>query len=758
MELVTFLHIIFESGFGLFCVMAAIYIQLYDYELQAPRRVLTALLFVNAAVDFADSLAYFYRGDMTRTGYVMVRISNFAVFAGMFVLLALGCMLLEKVLEEKGAGADKRLSKAVYIICALAVLIIAVSRLFGSLYYFDEKNLYHRGPGYVLIPLLGLAAIALLVVRTVKERSALSRNVFIAFMICWLLPVAGTVFQIFYYGISLTNIANSIAILLILGVFLKEAFDSLSIRERFTLSGESIEEISGRLESFLEKTGTEKQNRIRIRFTIEDALINTWQNFGDPTKVRVAAGARFGKPFIRIDHEGDSFNPFSKTAVDDWSSKLLTSAGLSPTYSYSHGNNTVKIGLSRMRLNPAISVLIAIFFGLITGSLTMISLSPQDVGFVTEEILVPVYDLWNRILYSVSAPAMLFIVMSTMLDTREVSEQGGSSGRTVSRYFIMSLIAGIVPIAVMSALYKGTFSTEEFTRYTVTNLLHKFFSVIPENLLEPFVEFNSAQLILIGIVLAYAVMAVGQQASGLASFIHQLNMISAQLAQWIAGAMPWFTIFLTARIVLENNASLLGGILMVIPFAAAVSVVFGAVILLYVSARMDVSPSLILKKLWPSFVLTLKTGQVADSYALAEQCCRKELGIQKLFTQRMMPLGLVLYMPMSMIGMISFVMYAAVRSHTIITPVWLLTAIVFALILLVAAPPIPGINLLSYVVIIGQLGLGNEYIIAAMIFDIIFNLFASAANQMMLQLDLILQADRVGLLRKTKLTDAKTEE
>jgi len=45
-----------------------------------------------------------------------------------------------------------------------------------------------------------------------------------------------------------------------------------------------------------------------------------------------------------------------------------------------------------------------------------------------------------------------------------------------------------------------------------------------------------------------------------------------------------------------------------------------------------------------------------------------------------------------------------------------------------------------------------------MIFDIIFNLFASAANQMMLQLDLILQADRVGLLRKTKLTDAKTEE
>ena len=114
-------------------------------------------------------------------------------------------------------------------------------------------------------------------------------------------------------------------------------------------------------------------------------------------------------------------------------------------------------------------------------------------------------------------------------------------------------------------------------------------------------------------------------------------------------------------------------------------------------------------------------------------------------------------MPVSAIGMISFVIYAAFRSGIAITPVWMLTAAIFALILLVAAPPIPGVDLLSYVVIIGQLGIDNRFIIAAMIFDIVFNLFASAANQMMLQMDLILQADRVGLLNHNTLrkdTDA----
>ena len=760
MDLTTFLHVILESGFGLFCVLAAIYLQLYSFVTIKTRRVITAALLVSAFINFADTLAYFFRGSTTPAGYVMVRIGNFAVFAGMFVLLALGCLLLDKVLEEAGAEEDGKLSRVIYGICAAGIVMLAASRLFGFLYYFDEQNRYHRDSSFVLLPLVALAGIILLIVRTVRERESLSRGKYVAFMVFWLLPVLGAVAQIFYYGISLANIANSISIILMLSVYLREAIRELTIKKNFILTGESIESISEELEGFFEKIGTEKQNRIRVRFTIEEALLNMRQHFDGPTLVKLIAGVKFGKPSIRIENQGEAFYPFSKTGVSDtdWTSRMLSSAGLSPTYSYTHGNNLIKLSLGRLQVNPAITLMIAILFGLISGTIAMIALTPQDAAFVTNDILVPVYDLWNRILYSVSAPAMLIIVMSTMLDTREVSEQGGNSGRIVGRYFAVSLIVGLVPIALASQLKREAFSSEAFTRDTVAELIQKFFSIIPENLLDPFRDFNTAQLIMMGIVLAYAVMAVGQQANGLASFIRQLYLISTQLAQWIASIMPVFTIFLTAQLVLENNAGLLVGLATVIPFALAVSIAVGLFILLYVCARMKVGADLILRKLWPSFWLTFRSGQVDDSYALAETCCRKELGIQKILTQRLMPLGLVLYMPMSMIGMISFVIYAASRSGMQITPVWMITAIVFALILLVAAPPIPGINLLSYVVIIGQLGLGKEYIIAAMIFDLIFNLFASAANQMMLQLDLILQADKVGLLNRKKLAAPKTEQ
>ena len=759
MALTIYLHLILESGFAVFCILAAIYIRLYKAMARRMTDMMTALLLTSAVVNIADALAYFYRGNTTATGFYMVRICNFIVFAGMFVMLAEGNLLLDEALVSRGGGGDKRLRDAVYAVCASAAALLILSAFAGFLYSFDGQNIYHRGAVYPVIPALGTAAIALATVRLVKERGVLPRGAVYSFMCLLFLPAAGAVIQPFYYGISISNIANSIAILITLTVFMREAVRGMSVRKSFILTGESIERISEDIDRFLEGTGTERQNRIRIRFTVEEALIRIWKHFGESNMVRVTAGIKFGRPSIRIEHEGEAFNPFSKTrnSYEDWTGGLLASAGLSPAYNYFRGSNIIRIVLGRMQINPVITVMAAIVLGLVTGSVASMVLAPADAAFVTEDILVPVYDLWNRILYSVSAPAMLVIVMSTTMDTREVSEQGGNAVHIVGRYLGVTFIMGAVTFAATLLFRPDGFASEEFTRYTFSDLLKRFFSVVPENFIDPFRDFNTAQLILMGLVFAYAIMALGQQASGVASLVQQLNLVATQLARWIARLMPLFTVFLTAQLMIEGDADLLLRLLKVIPLALTVSLTVMAMGLLYVSIKMNVGAGVLLKKLWPSFLLTLRTGQIENSYALAEKCCRNELGIQRIFTQRLLPLGLVLYMPVSAIGMISFVIYAAFRSGIAITPVWMLTAAIFALILLVAAPPIPGVDLLSYVVIIGQLGIDNRFIIAAMIFDIVFNLFASAANQMMLQMDLILQADRVGLLNHNTLrkdTDA----
>lgn len=757
MDLRTFLHIIIESGFALFCLLSAIYIRLYDNRKSKTYRVMTVALLMNTVINIADALAYVYRGNPTDTGYRMVRISNFVVFIGMFALLALGNILLESMLQERGGGEDKKYYKAVFILCASGAALIILSSFFGFLYSFDAQNRYHRGLLFPVIPAIAAVAVILLLLRTFNEREHLHEREYRAMVCLWILPVLGMAAQVLYYGISLSNICNSIAIIILTLVFFRETIDGLTVKRSFILSGETIEGISGDIDRFLEGTGTERQNRIRIRFTVEEALIRIWERFGSLNMVKVTAGIRFRKPSIRIEHTGDAFNPFGMgdSANDNLSSKLLASAGISPTYSYTHGTNIMKIPMSRMSIHPVIVVLCVVTFGVISGSVALLTLSEGDVAFVANDLLVPIYDLWNNILYSVSAPAMLIIVMSTILDTREVSEQGGNAGILTGRYFGIMLAVGTVTILAASLVSRHSILINSFSKYTLTDLLKSFFSVVPYNLLDPIRDFNTAQLILIGIIFAYATMAVGQEAGGIASLIHELNLVSMQIAQWIAQLMPVFMVFLTALLVLSHNAQLLVSLVSVIPFALLVSALVTVAVLLFVSQRMGVKPLVLLKKVWPPFIQTIKTGHVSDSYALAEKVCIRDLGIQKIYTQRVLPLGLVLYMPASIVGMISFVIYAAFMSGLDITPVWIIRAIVFALILLVAAPPIPGVNLLSYVVIIGQLGIAKEYVLAAVVFDIIFDSFGAAANQMMLQLDMLLQAEHVGLLNHKIMTQLK---
>lgn len=760
MTLVTFLHVIIESGFAMFCLLAVLSIRMYDSEERKSTKAIIACLITNTVINIADAAAYVYRGDSTEIGYYMVRISNFAVFTGMFVLLAFGNRLLDSLLEERNAGADKRPFKAVLGICASGVALVTLSAFLRFFYSFDDQNFYHRGVLYPVIPVLAAAAVVILIIRTFNEKDSLPQKEYHALMCIWLLPVFGMAAQVLYYGISLANICNSLAVIIMTLVYIREIIDSISVRKSFILNGESVERISEELDGFLKGIGTERQNRIRVRFTVEEALLSIWQRFGDYNMVKVIASIRFGKPSIRIEHVGSAYNPFSKTksSVEEWSRGLLASAGLSPTYSYTRGTNIMKIPMRRLSINPVIVVVFAIILGIISGSVALVTLSEVDAAFVNNGLLMPVYDLWNNMLNSVSAPAMLVIVMSTMLNTREVSEQGGSAGAITGRYFFISLVLGVITIVAAVLMSGHGFAYNGYSRDTLVEMIRGLFSIVPENILDPIKDFNTAQLIPMGIIFAYATMAVGQPAAGIATLIQQLNLVSMQLAQWIAVLMPVFTVFLTAQLVISHNAQLLTSLLVVIPFSFVVSVLVMIAVLMFVSKRFDAGPGVLLKKLWPAFILTLEAGLDSDSYALSEKICIKGFGIQKIYTQRVLPLGLVLYMPSSVIGMLSFVVFAAIYSGVEITPLWILEAIIFALILLVAAPPIPGVNLLSYVVIIGELGIGKEFVIAAMIFDILFNAFGSAANQMLLHLDMVLQAEHMGILNQSVLRSDNAAE
>ena len=200
MNLVTFLHGLIETSFALFCLLATLSMRMYDTDERKATKVLIASLLMNTLLNVADAAAYVYRGDTSDLGYSMVRISNFTVFVGMFVLLAIGNKLLDTLLEERGAGEDKRPRNAVYGICGAGVALIVLNIFFRFLYSFDEQNYYHREALSPVISVVGAAAIVILLVRTFNEREKLPEKEYRALMYIWVLPVLGMAAQTLYYG------------------------------------------------------------------------------------------------------------------------------------------------------------------------------------------------------------------------------------------------------------------------------------------------------------------------------------------------------------------------------------------------------------------------------------------------------------------------------------------------------------------------------------------------------------------------------
>ena len=125
-------------------------------------------------------------------------------------------------------------------------------------------------------------------------------------------------------------------------------------QKTFPLHAYQIDLFSERVDEALREIKTERLNRLRIRLSLEEALLRLRDRFGQDAEVSAVIASRFGRPFIQIELEGEAFNPLSRTEteLEDWNSSLLTAVGLSPRYNYTGQVNVLKLTLPHKGMSP----------------------------------------------------------------------------------------------------------------------------------------------------------------------------------------------------------------------------------------------------------------------------------------------------------------------------------------------------------------------------------------------------------------------
>ncbi|MBR3751563.1 MAG: cation:dicarboxylase symporter family transporter, partial [Ruminiclostridium sp.] len=112
------------------------------------------------------------------------------------------------------------------------------------------------------------------------------------------------------------------------------------------------------------------------------------------------------------------------------------------------------------------------------------------------------------------------------------------------------------------------------------------------------------------------------------------------------------------------------------------------------------------------------------------------------------PLGIVMFPPATAMYFIIICIYAAEVYGVECSLVWFVLAIFSAGVLAIASPPIPGGTLTCYTIMFTQLGLPEEALVVALALDVLCDFVATGMNMFCLQMELVIQSKKMGLLKE----------
>ena len=525
-----------------------------------------------------------------------------------------------------------------------------------------------------------------------------------------------------------------------------------TVEKIFALTGQEIEDYLALLEEQLTAIHTEKQNRLRLRLSLEEALLRLRDRFGETQAVKALFKKHFNRLLIQLDAEGEPCNPLrdEEYEMEDMCGSLLTAVGISPQYVYDGRRNTLRLQLPLPGMGPLVKLMIALLGGTALGLAGLYLLSDKALDAAIQTAVMPSMTIWRRILNVLSGPVIFFMTLTSVLNMGKITENGGNARRIVSRYFMISFQMAIISLAIAGGIF-GMSVDGFYNADASVSFWDRVVQMIPKDFFSPFMESNTVQLLILAAVIGEALNMIGSHTRNLCRIIRQINMVGLQLCEWISRMLPYVTAVMLGMGIWQRTTTLLVGFVICLVLAVAISVLCIGMTLIYICRKKKLRIRQLFSKLWEPFWLALKGGSLNASYGKLEQSCAADLGIQRSFLNSSLTNGMTLCMPVSSVGTMVLLAYFAVQYGTETSLIWHIGAILLSAVLFVATPPVPGANLLAYVVTFAWLGIPGEVLIDAMLFDITFGYFANAGNQMVLEMELILQADHIGMLDRKRL-------
>ena len=280
----------------------------------------------------------------------------------------------------------------------------------------------------------------------------------------------------------------------------------------------------------------------------------------------------------------------------------------------------------------------------------------------------------------------------------------------------------------------------------VAQLYSMLLEIIPSNIITPFQEGNSLQIIFMAICVGLVLLMLGEKSAALRTWLDQVNTAVQFMMEMVSRYISLFIFVSLLSLLLSDALRNLGGMVKGLLLGMAACMVWPLLYALWASLRLRVSFPLLLRKLLPTYLIALSTASSSAALSTDLETCERRLGISGRIVHFAVPLGQVIFKTGAAVGFFVLALGLAEFYGVAMPFSWLATGVLTAGLLAIATPPVPGGSLTCYTVLLTQLGIPAESIGLAVAGNVILDFFMTSCGISCLQSELMLSACKLGML------------
>jgi Na+/H+-dicarboxylate symporter len=522
---------------------------------------------------------------------------------------------------------------------------------------------------------------------------------------------------------------------------------------RYKLDASNIDAVSKEVNAYLAQRNTEDKDRVHTKLSVEEVLLDYMGTFGSDAEFTLEYDGGLSRSRIRLMVPGEPLDPFALTETNSedglYLASVLSAMGQRPKWKYIRGVNTITYTpAKKSKLSQIVTILIGLLCGTVAGLLIQ-ALVPNLAGDILSRVITPLTDAFVGLL-CVMATVLCFAAVALGIVRLGDISTFSTVGKKLIRSFLA--VAFLLTLACTASMMPGIrFGHTAQMSLNFFDFFDILIGFVPNNILKPILEFNSVQIIIIGIMFGMAMLKMGQKAENLCEIIDEVNLVAILSNSYLTRFISAYLALMVCGQILSGSLATVSIFIKLIIIVVIADVLTLAAYTAVTCIRLRVSVRIYVNKLLPSFLIGLSSANVGAAFMPAIDALIGPLGVDGDYAPLAYNLGSVLFRPGHCIVFIACSLFTAGMYGAEVTWSWVAAAFLLSFILSVATPPVIGGTTVCFSILFSQLGLKSEALAMIISLNAFFEFLTVAVNNYSLQSHIVLLGHSIGKLDTDRL-------